>query len=61
MLFNNYIDELSYNLNHSYIGYGINGIIINHLMYVDDACIIATQPWTLQEIIDICADLWATN
>ena len=40
VLFNIYMDELSCNLNQSYIGCSMNGMIINHLMYADDTCII---------------------
>ena len=61
VLFNIYMDELSCNLNQSYIGCSMNGMIINHLMYADDTCIIAPSPSALQELLDICADFAVSN
>ena len=55
------MDVLSCNLNQSYIGCSMNGMIINHLMYVDYTCIIAPSPSALQELIDISADFAVSN
>ena len=55
------MDELSCNLNQTYIGCSMNGTIINHLMYADDTCIIAPSPSALQELLDICADFAVSN
>jgi len=61
VLFNIYIDELSCNLNQSYIGCIMNGMIINHLVYADDTCIITPSPSALHELLDICADFAISN
>jgi len=61
LLFNIYMDELSCNLNQSYISCSMNGMIINHLMYADDTCIIAPSPSAIQELLDICADFAVSN
>ena len=45
----------------SYIGCSMNGMIINHLMYADDPCIVAPSPTALQEVLDICADFPVSN
>ena len=61
VLFNIYVDEPSCNFNQSYIGCSMNGIIINHLMYAVDTCIIAPSPTALQELLDTCADFAVSN
>ena len=61
VLFNIYMDELSCNLNQSYIGCSMNGMIITHLMYVDDTHIIGHSPSALQVLLDIYADFAVSN
>jgi hypothetical protein len=61
VLLNIYMDELGCNLNQSYIGCSMNGMMINHLMYADDTCIIAHSPTALQELLDICAEFAVSN
>jgi hypothetical protein len=61
VLFNIYLDEPSCNLNRSYIACSMNGMIINHLIYADDTCIIATSPSALLELLDICSDFAVSN
>ena len=61
VLFNIYMDELSCNLNQSYIGCSMNGMIINHLMYADDACIVVPSPSALHELRYISADFAVSN
>ena len=39
----------------------MNGMIIKHLMYVDDICIIAHSPSALQELLEICVDFAVSN
>jgi len=39
----------------------MNGMIINHLIYADDTCIIATSPSALLELLDICSDFAVSN
>ena len=55
------MDELSCNLNQSYIDCSMNGMIINHLMYADDTCIIAPSHTSLRELLDICPDFSVSN
>jgi hypothetical protein len=52
--FNMYMDGLSDMLNDSKIGCTINGQVINHLMYADDSCIVASSPSGLQQLLDLC-------
>ena len=63
VLFNIYMDEFSYKLNQSYIGFSMNGIIIiiNNLMCVYDTCINASSPSALQELVDIRPHLAVIN
>ena len=60
-LFNAYIDELSENLNMSRIGCHLQGVCYNHLMYADDAVIMAPSPKGLQKLIDICDNFAGNN
>ena len=55
------MDELSCTLNQSYIGCSMNIMIINHLMYAVDTCIIAPSSTALQELLDICDDFVVSN
>jgi len=57
LLFNIYMDELSCNLNQSYIGFSMNGMIINHFIYAYDTCIIAPSPTALHELFGIVLTL----
>ena len=59
--FNLYMDGLSQDLNESRIGCGFNGQIMNHLLYADDSCIIASSPTSLQQMLDICSNYAALN
>ena len=38
------------------VGYSMNAMIINNLIYADDTCIIAPSVSALQELLDMCAD-----
>ena len=48
------MDGLTKVLNDSKIGCNLNGIVINHLMYADDSCIMSPSPAGLQKLLDIC-------
>jgi len=54
VLFNSYMDDLRVCLNYSKIGCSMNGVITNHLMYVDYTCIIVPSPSTLCLVIYVC-------
>ena len=41
ILFNVYMDQLSVKLNASNIGKDIGGVLVNHLCYADDICLIS--------------------
>ena len=56
LLFNLYMDDLSTRLNRSNIGYNPNNVLVNHLMYADDTCIIAPSPYALQKLLHICVE-----
>ena len=61
ILFNIYMDELSCELNRCNIGCSLNGTLINHIMYADDTCIIASSPSALQRLLNICLDFADSN
>ena len=53
--FNLYMDGLSLRLNCTRLGCSMYDRLINHLFYADDAVILATSPYVLQKLLDICA------
>lgn len=53
-LFNVYTDDLSHDLNKSGTGCMYNGELINHLMYADDAVLLAPSAFGLQKLLLIC-------
>ena len=59
--FNIYMDDLSQVLNRSKIGCTINGMVINHLMYADDSCIMAPSAAGLQKLLSLCCDYAEDN
>ena len=61
ILFNIYMDELNCELNRCNIGCSLNGTLINHIMYADDTCIIASSPSALQRLLNICLDFADSN
>ena len=54
ILFNVYIDQLSVKLNASNIGGDIGGVLINHLCYADDICLISLSSAGMQQLLNIC-------
>ena len=56
-----YMDELSYEINRCNIGSSLNGTLINHIMYADSTCIIASSPSAMQRLLTICADFADSN
>ena len=54
LFFNIYMNNLSSALTKSNLGCRYNGLVINHLFYADDSCLMATTPRALQSLIDIC-------
>ena len=61
VLFNIYMDDLSNSLNNSKLGCSMNGVLINHLMYADDTCIIAPSPSALYKLLGICTNFAQSN
>ena len=57
LLFNVYVNELNECLNKSGIGRSMNGIIINHMLYADDICIISLSSVGLQQLLNICSGI----
>ena len=53
-LFNVYTDDLSEQLSNSKIGCYFNDVLVNHLMYADDAVLIAPSASGLQTLLLIC-------
>ena len=53
-LFNIYIDGLSNILYKSSIGGSIDDKRINHMLYVDDLCIVSLSSAGLQQLLSIC-------
>ena len=55
------IIEVSNSLNKSKLGCSMNGVLINHLMYADDTCIIAPSPSALYKLLGICTNFAQSN
>ena len=51
-----YIDELSKQLTNCGFGLTLMGEIINHLIYADDICLLATSKSALESLLKICDD-----
>ena len=54
MLFNIYLNDLSVLLNNSNIGSKIGGILVNHLSYADDMCLISLRSRGMIQLLNIC-------
>ena len=54
MLFNIYMNDLSVLLNNSNIGGKIGGILVNHLSYADDMCLIYLSSHGMIQLLNIC-------
>ena len=61
MLFNIYIDGLRDILNNSTIGGCIVRIRVNHILYVDDLCIISLSSACLQQLLVQCDDYYSKH
>ena len=55
VLFNVYIEDLSYVLNRSNIGGRIAGEIVNHLNYADHLCLICLSSAGMQKLLNVCS------
>ena len=60
-LFNIYIDGLSNILNNSLIGGSLGGKRINHMLYVDDLCIVSLSSAGSQKLVSICDEYCASH
>ena len=56
VLFNGYMDDLSYALNRSNIGGRIGGEIVNPLSYADDLCLICLSSAGMQKKLNVCSN-----
>jgi hypothetical protein len=56
LLFNVFIEGLSYTLSSLKVGCYLNSICVNHLNYADDCVLLAPSPQALQELIDTCVN-----
>ena len=54
MLFNIYMNDLSVLLNNCNIGGKIGGILVNHLSYADDMCLISLSSHGMIQLLNIC-------
>ena len=54
ILFNVYMDQLSVKLNASSIEGDIGGVLVNHLWYADDICLISLSSAGMQQLLNIC-------
>ena len=48
------MDQLSVKLNASNIGGDIGGVLVNHLCYSNDICLISLSSAGLQQLLNIC-------
>ncbi len=53
MLFNIYVDDLSTALNKCNVGYCFNAIVLNHLYYADNLCLLSPSVHGLNELLSI--------
>ena len=54
ILFNVYMDQLSVKLNTPNIAGDIGGVLVNHLCYADDICLISLSSAGMQQLLNIC-------
>ncbi len=55
MLFKIYVDDLSTALNKCNVGCWFNAIVLNHLYYADDLCLLSPSVHGLNELLSISA------
>ena len=55
------LDDLSDDLVKSHIGWHIDNVCVNYVMYADDICLMALSPAALQKLINICYDFSIQN
>ncbi len=55
MLFNIYVDNLSTVLNKCNVGCCFNAIVLNHLYYADDLCLLSPSMHVLNKLLSISA------
>ena len=48
------MDHLSVKLYACTIGGNIGGVLVNHLCYADDICLISLSPAGMQQLLNIC-------
>ena len=60
-LYSVYVDDFSDYLVKSQIGCHIEHVCVNHVMYVDDICLMAPSPAALQKLINIGYDFSVQN
>ena len=48
------MDQLSIKLNASNIGGDIGGVLVNHLRYADDICLISLSSAGMQQLLKMC-------
>ena len=61
VLFNVYMDDLSYLLSISKAGCVIDSVVCNHLFCADDSVLVAPSPEALQRLINICEEYSRDN
>ena len=52
--YNEFIKDLSVELNKSNVGCFMNGVTMNHLLYADDTVLLSPSPSGLQKLLHIC-------
>ena len=55
ILFNVYMNDLSFSLNCSNIGRRTENCFLNHLCYADDLCLISLSPTGTQKLLCVCS------
>ena len=61
ILYNVFIDDLSFLLSGSKVGCHIKDTCVNHLFYADDSVLLAPSPYALQKLVDICQSYASQN
>ena len=61
LFFNLYMGELSRNLSNANVGCCVNNTVINHIMYADDLCLLASSAKGLQCLVNIICSKYASD
>ena len=56
-LFNVYVNDLSTSLNDTKLGGSLGGLLLNHIFYADDLCLISLSTSAMQKLLSVCENM----